>query len=38
MAGNLTPRFWHILSIQVTDYENTKNWLKENGQLLDIDF
>lgn len=35
---NHTPRFWTILSIQVPNYEKAKNWLKKNGQLLEVDF
>lgn len=38
MEGNHTPRFWNILSIQVPNYQKAKNWLKQNGQLLEIDF
>ncbi len=36
--SNHTPEFWNILSIQVPDYEKAKKWLKEKGQLLEIDF
>lgn len=36
--NNHTPRFWNILSIQVPNYEKAKNWLKKNGQLLEVDF
>lgn len=35
---NHTPRFWNILSIQVPNFEKAKNWLKKNGQLLEVDF
>jgi predicted metal-dependent hydrolase len=38
MEENHTPRFWSILSIQVPNYERAKNWLKKNGQLLEVDF
>ncbi|GHB49121.1 M48 family metallopeptidase [Mongoliitalea lutea] len=38
IENNHTPRFWNILSIQVPNYEKAKNWLKKNGQLLEIDF
>ncbi|MCF6364918.1 MAG: M48 family metallopeptidase [Bacteroidales bacterium] len=34
---NHTPEFWNIVSIQHPDYEKAKNWLKENGELLEID-
>lgn len=35
---NHTPVFWNIVSIQVPNYEKAKKWLKEKGQLLEIDF
>ena len=38
IENNHTPRFWNILSIQVPNYERAKNWLKKNGQLLEVDF
>lgn len=38
MENNHTPRFWNILSIQVPNYLRAKKWLKENGQLLEVDF
>jgi predicted metal-dependent hydrolase len=38
MENNHTPRFWNILSIQVPNYEKAKIWLKQNGQLLEVDF
>ncbi len=38
IENNHTPRFWNILSIQVPNYEKAKNWLKKNGQLLEVDF
>lgn len=38
IESNHTPRFWNILSIQVPNYERAKNWLKKNGQLLEVDF
>lgn len=38
LEDNHTPRFWNILSIQVPNYEKAKNWLKKNGQLLEVDF
>ncbi len=38
MENNHTPRFWHILSIQVPNYLKAKKWLKENGHLLEVDF
>lgn len=38
IEDNHTPRFWNILSIQVPNYEKAKNWLKQKGQLLEVDF
>ena len=38
MEDNHTPRFWTILSIQVPNFEKAKTWLKQNGQLLEVDF
>lgn len=38
IEANHTPRFWNILSIQVPTYEKSKNWLKKNGHLLEVDF
>jgi predicted metal-dependent hydrolase len=38
IEGNHTFEFWNILSIQIPNYEKAKNWLKKNGQLLEIDF
>lgn len=38
IENNHTQRFWHILSIQIPNYEKAKNWLKHNGHLLEVDF
>lgn len=38
IENNHTQRFWHILSIQIPNYEKAKNWLKINGHLLEVDF
>jgi len=38
IENNHTPEFWNILSIQVPNYEKAKKWLREKGQLLEIDF
>jgi predicted metal-dependent hydrolase len=38
LENNHTPRFWNILSIQVPSFEKAKNWLRENGHLLEVDF
>jgi predicted metal-dependent hydrolase len=38
IANNHTAEFWNILSIQAPDYQIAKDWLKENGYLLEVDF
>lgn len=38
IENNHTPQFWHILSIQVPNYQKSKDWLKVNGHLLEVDF
>jgi predicted metal-dependent hydrolase len=35
---NHTPRFWTIVSVQVPLCEQAKEWLKENGDVLEVDF
>lgn len=35
---NHSPEFWNIVSIQVPMYEDAKLWLRDNGQILEIDF
>jgi len=35
---NHSDRFWNIISIQIPDFQKAKDWLKENGNLLEIDF
>ncbi|WP_405332995.1 M48 family metallopeptidase [Fibrobacter sp.] len=35
---NHTDRFWNIVSVQQPDYLTAKEWLKENGGLLERDF
>ncbi|MEK7484919.1 MAG: SprT family zinc-dependent metalloprotease [Planctomycetota bacterium] len=32
---NHTPKFWNIVRSQLVNVENAKQWLKENGQLLE---
>jgi len=36
--ANHTPRFWNIVSVQVPQWEQAKNWLREHGDLLEVDF
>lgn len=38
IENNHTPQFWHILSIQIPNYDRAKDWLKHNGHLLEVDF
>ncbi len=38
IEANHTATFWNILSIQVPDYQRAKDWLKNNGHLLEVDF
>ena len=38
IESNHTPTFWNILSIQVPYYQKSKDWLKTNGHLLEVDF
>lgn len=38
IESNHSPKFWHILSVQIPSYHKAKKWLKENGHLLEVDF
>ncbi len=38
LEPNHSAIFWNIVSVQIPDYENAKNWLKQNGGLLEVDF
>lgn len=38
IENNHTAKFWHILSIQIPNYQKAKDWLKINGHLLEMDF
>ena len=38
LEPNHTSRFWHIVAVQVPRVEWAKQWLRENGKLLEIDF
>lgn len=35
---NHTPAFWNIVAIQVPTYAEAKEWLKNNGSEIEIDF
>ena len=37
LEGNHTPEFWNIVKVQVPNYEKAKEWLKENGEMLEGD-
>ncbi len=37
-VSNHSVEFWNIVSIQVPKYEEAKEWLRINGNLLEIDF
>ncbi len=37
IESNHTPRFWSIVRSQTATMEKAKNWLKENGQILEAD-
>lgn len=38
LEANHTPDFWNIISIQLPNFKKSKDWLKVNGNLLEIDF
>ena len=38
LEPNHTPEFWNIVSVQLPHYSKAKEWLKENGKLLETDF
>jgi len=38
IENNHTRRFWNIVSVQVPRWEQAKNWLREHGDLLEVDF
>jgi len=35
LEPNHTERFWQIVKTQIPDYERAKQWLKDNGELLE---
>ncbi|MFN8713903.1 MAG: M48 family metallopeptidase [Bacteroidota bacterium] len=35
---NHTPEFWNIVSVQLPHYEKAKDWLRDNGNLLEVEF
>ncbi|MBG1257943.1 M48 family metallopeptidase [Nostoc commune] len=38
LESNHTPRFWNIVAVQVPNYQVAKNWLRDNGNTLEVDF
>lgn len=38
IESNHSEEFWNIVSIQLPHYNKAKEWLKENGNLLEIEF
>lgn len=38
IEANHTKKFWNIVKTQMPKYEDARNWLKNNGQILEIDF
>jgi predicted metal-dependent hydrolase len=37
LEHNHTDHFWRIIRVQVPNYLKAKNWLRENGELLEED-
>jgi predicted metal-dependent hydrolase len=35
IEGNHTPAFWNIVRANTPTMEKARDWLKENGQLLE---
>jgi predicted metal-dependent hydrolase len=38
LEPNHTKRFWNIVAVQVPKHTEARNWLKDNGNLLEVDF
>jgi len=38
LEANHSPRFWNIVRAQIPTFLKAKEWLKENGYLLEVDF
>jgi len=38
LEPNHTPRFWNIVAVQTPRCELAKKWLRDNGNLLEIEF
>jgi len=37
MESNHTQELWNIIAVQIPGYQKAKQWLKEHGELLEID-
>lgn len=35
---NNSAAFWKIVSVQLPNYEPAKEWLKDNGDMISVDF
>ena len=38
LESNHTPDFWNIVSVQLPHYDKAKEWLRDNGNLLETEF
>lgn len=38
LESNHTPEFWNIVSVQLPHYDKAKDWLKDNGHMLETEF
>jgi len=38
LETNHTPRFWNIVSVQVPQADKAREWLREHGDTLEVDF
>jgi len=38
IENNHTPKFWNIVKTQLPRFKQAKEWLRENGHLLEVDF
>lgn len=38
LESNHTPEFWNIVSVQLPNYQKAKEWLLNNGQVLEFKF
>jgi len=38
LESNHTPRFWNLVAVQVARCATAKEWLREHGDLLEVDF